>query len=84
MVDEVRNMTDDELQWYYNRLKRHDWYYDYSDDHRVWTEGNREESLLMSMSRTDKRAEALFEGFRQKYRYNKDIPEPELLLDNSE
>tara|TARA_X000000950_G_scaffold283858_2_gene385667 strand:+ start:1888 stop:2121 length:234 start_codon:yes stop_codon:yes gene_type:complete len=26
-------------QEYFEELTKHDWYYDYSDDHRVWTKG---------------------------------------------
>lgn len=28
------------------RLERHDWYYGYSDDHRAWTAGRKEEQKL--------------------------------------
>lgn len=31
---------------YKSLLARHDWYYDYSDDHSVWTRGSRERSTL--------------------------------------
>ncbi len=27
------------LEQYIAALKAHDWYYEYSDDHRIWTEG---------------------------------------------
>ena len=26
-------MNDEELKQYWNRLERHDWFYEYSDDH---------------------------------------------------
>lgn len=29
-----------------SRLKTHDWYYGYSDDHRVWTRGRKAASAL--------------------------------------
>ena len=31
------------------RLQRHDWYYAYSDDHRVWTAGRNEEQKLRGL-----------------------------------
>lgn len=30
------------------RLKHHDWYYDYSDDHRVWARGDQENRWIHS------------------------------------
>ena len=30
-------------------LKRHDWYYDYSDDHRVWSSGNANWKLIQDL-----------------------------------
>lgn len=36
-------MTKDE---YISALKRHDWFYEYSDDHSVWRRGSDERSKL--------------------------------------
>jgi len=30
-------------------LKRHDWYYEYSDDHRAWAKGGNQRSTIMSL-----------------------------------
>jgi hypothetical protein len=34
------------IEEYKNRLKHHDWYYDYSDDGSVWRRGSAERSAL--------------------------------------
>ena len=37
---------EDVLEQYVLRLKSHDWYYEYSDDHNVWSRGIREKDDL--------------------------------------
>ena len=34
------------MEEYARRLQTHDWFYDYSDDHSVWTKGSSERSDL--------------------------------------
>ncbi len=34
-----------------NALKSHDWFFDFSDDHSVWTRGRNERDSLVAMSR---------------------------------
>ena len=29
------------LREYWDMLNRHDWYYQFSDDHRIWSEGSK-------------------------------------------
>jgi len=33
---------------YIERLKHHDWFYDYSDDHSVWTRGRKDRGAIDS------------------------------------
>lgn len=39
----------DKLQEFEKLLKNHDWYYEYSDDHRVWRNGCNEFDALVKM-----------------------------------
>jgi hypothetical protein len=39
----------DKLQVFEQALKSHDWYYDYSDDHRVWRRGTEQHDALLKM-----------------------------------
>ena len=57
-------MTEEELSEFYKRLGWHDWFYEYSDDHSVWSRGKDAERKLMTDARKDKRAEVLFESYR--------------------
>lgn len=38
------------LQSYYNLLDLHDWYYDFSDDHFVWSRGADVHALITKIS----------------------------------
>ena len=40
-----------ELKDYIQKLKSHDWYHDYSDDHRVWQKGNAEKHEIRNMQK---------------------------------
>ena len=35
-------MSHPDLEYLENLLSKHDWYYEYSDDHRVWRKGRDE------------------------------------------
>jgi len=41
-------LAEDRRAAYISSLERHDWSYDYSDDHRVWGEGRRERAHLVA------------------------------------
>lgn len=52
--------------------RRHDWFFQYSDDHRAW-EAGRDESHKISLAQTDleeqglgDQAEAIFEKYKPK------------------
>lgn len=36
------------IEEYWQKLKSHDWYYDYSDDHSVWQRGGRSKVELQA------------------------------------
>lgn len=58
MATEKISLTD-----YWNRLNGHDWYYDFSDDHRVWKEGHAVQKELEGIARQSPDHKALYEGF---------------------
>jgi hypothetical protein len=39
-----------DLAEYFKRLESHDWYYNYSDDHRAWSKGSQESTRLQSIA----------------------------------
>jgi hypothetical protein len=50
-------------QEYWERLHKHDWYYAFSDDHRVWSAGNRVHSALSAEADTDEWKGNAFEAW---------------------
>jgi len=48
---------------YYARLNAHDWFYDYSDDHRVWCKGKEERSELYRGFDIDPLFEKMYNDF---------------------
>jgi hypothetical protein len=49
---------------YLIRLQRHDWYYSYSDDVRVWRQGDEERKRLVADARGNAARLAAFERFK--------------------
>lgn len=47
----MENAMSPEEEKYRKLLRSHDWYYDYSDDHRVWKRGVEERDTLNGMRR---------------------------------
>lgn len=51
------------LQEFYDELNSHDWYYMYSDDHRVWSAGERDRKRLQELSKQIEGGQKLYEEF---------------------
>lgn len=45
----MENHYDDLIKDFEHRLAHHDWYFDYSDDHRVWKAGQRASEELTAL-----------------------------------
>jgi len=39
-----------EIAEYFKELQKHDWYYNYSDDHRAWVKGNENTKRLQAIA----------------------------------
>lgn len=50
---------------YYDQLERHDWYYEWSDDHGVWERGSADASRLKQISEESPEHKALWDGFNK-------------------
>lgn len=56
---------DPEIEKFKAMLKNHDYYYDYSDDNKVWNRGNQERMDIMKMVDADPRCKALWEQYKK-------------------
>lgn len=54
-----------ELQEYYEELGKHDWFYQYSDDHSVWRHGESARARLASIANQSPEHRALWDGFNK-------------------
>jgi len=63
-----------ELKSYYIMLKAHDWYFEYSDDHSVWTAGSDEQTRLREISQESVEHKKLWLGFNNWKNGHGEIP----------
>lgn len=52
---------------FYAQLNQHDWYYHYSDDHRVYQRGCDAEGRLRTIASKDPKLKELYDGFKAHY-----------------
>ena len=48
--EEAGQVSSENIREYFNQLRGHDWYYDYSDDYRVWQRGSQNREMFMKQS----------------------------------
>jgi len=48
---------------YWNLLEKHDWFFDYSDDIRVFKKGNAERNYLIDLMSKDKELSKLYKAY---------------------
>jgi hypothetical protein len=49
---------------FWDELNRADWYYNYSDDHRVWQSGSDAFAKLEAKAKKSPELQALYDGFK--------------------
>ena len=52
---------------FFAECSRHDWYYGYSDDNRVWSAGEAHRSKLQAIADSDPELKAIWEAFAGHY-----------------
>lgn len=55
------------LKELYDQLEMHDWYYGFSDDHRVYSNGVKEEERLRVAAKTIEEGTDLIKAFHKHY-----------------
>jgi len=51
------------LQEFFDELEKHDWYYEYSDDQRVWDKGNTNSKRLSGISEESEEHKKLYKDY---------------------
>ena len=67
-----------ELEQYYKDLEKHDWYYNYSDDHRAWTKGLNESKRLQAICQEDDTLSKMYTDFCNWVNNPREIKKPQL------
>jgi hypothetical protein len=62
------------IEQFFNEASRHDWFYDYSDDHRVWTAGSDNQKRLYNLAHGNESKEKIMSEFRSYVRGNRERP----------
>lgn len=52
-----------DIAQYFNLLEAHDWFYEFSDDHSVWSRGHEEHNRLKSIANQSDLHERLYNAF---------------------
>lgn len=60
------------LKDFYNELVKHDWFFNYSDSHDVYTTGFLNEERLKFISKFSSEHESLFKNYEKYVRYGGD------------
>jgi len=63
---------------FYNDLKFHDWYFNYSDDHSKYVSGQRSLRLLKETIALNPKLETMFNDYKEYVNANGDIDRPKL------
>ncbi len=59
---------------YFNRLTNHDWYYNYSDDHRVWKAGSANYDLIRDKSKENVTYKRMYNEFTKWMNSERELP----------
>lgn len=52
------------LPEYFDQLAAHDWFYEYSDDHKVFTAGSNNNQRLLVIARQSEKHRRLYESYK--------------------
>lgn len=77
------------LSAFYRLLEKHDWYFEFSDDHRVWTDGQSELESIERYAKTSDKHMKLYEDYKRhmftgKLWGNEQAPKPMCPVDGQE
>ena len=56
-------VSSENIREYFKKLRYHDWYYEYSDDYRVWRQGSINFNLIRDMSKENDTYMKMFNEF---------------------
>ena len=72
--DEAGQVSSENIREYFKELRYHDWYYEYSDDYRVWKRGSDNSDMLRNKSHQNVTYRRMYKEFIEWMNSERELP----------
>jgi len=73
-MSEAGQVSSENIREYFKQLRYHDWYYNYSDDHRVWKAGSANYDLIRDKSKENVTYKRMYNEFAKWMVSKRELP----------
>ena len=73
-MSEAGQVSSENIREYFKQLRYHDWYYNYSDDHRVWKAGSANYDLIRDKSKENVTYKRMYNEFTKWMNSKRELP----------
>jgi hypothetical protein len=73
-MSEAGQVSSEIIREYFKQLRYHDWYYNYSDDHRVWKAGSANYDLIRDKSKENVTYKRMYNEFTKWMNSERELP----------
>ena len=73
-MSEAGQVSSENIREYFKQLRYHDWYYNYSDDHRVWKAGSANYDLIRGKSKENVTYKRMYNEFTKWMNSERELP----------
>ncbi len=73
-MSEAGQVSSENIREYFKQLRYHDWYYNYSDDHRVWKAGSANYDLIRDKSKENLTYKRMYNEFTKWMNSERELP----------
>ena len=73
-MSEAGQVSSENIREYFKQLRYHDWYYSYSDDHRVWKAGSANSDLIRDKSKENVTYKRMYNEFTKWMNSERELP----------
>ena len=73
-MSEAGQVSSENIREYFKQLRYHDWYYNHSDDHRVWKAGSANYDLIRDKSKENLTYKRMYNEFTKWMNSERELP----------
>ena len=73
-MSEAGQVSSENIREYFKQLRYNDWYYNYSDDHRVWKAGSANYDLIRDKSKENVTYKRMYNEFTKWMNSERELP----------